>query len=66
MVKKLLMLHFKIKRGVNDLNGEPPSLFSTTALFHSPRALLQRLTGSSKHGYAAVRHQSNGNLAAEM
>ena len=34
--------------------------------YHSPRALLPRRTGNSKHGHAAVRHQSNGNLAAEM
>ena len=29
-------------------------------------ALLLRRTGNSEHGLAPVRHQSNGNLAAEM
>ena len=33
---------------------------------HRPLALLSRRTGNIKCGHAAVRHQSNGNLAAEL
>ena len=29
-------------------------------------ALLLRRTGNSEHGHVAVRHQSNGNIAAEI
>ena len=57
-----------LKWHMNTKHITPPPKASTDCgcSGHSPLILLPRRTGHSKYGHAAVRLESNGNLAAEM